>query len=261
MKNEELSRDHERAFRTQYAERKERLHGVDTLTAGTPGSIKRHVIRGSPQVCRVYDARPGDRREAWVAAEAADTATATADQWIEFARWVKTQVKHLHSIGFQVADKNVAKVLTELHNEGLFEAVLVLVGTLNIMALHNEMGIVAVTARTQDIDLARRQPLQLGAPLSQLVTRKGTGLGFLSVPGFPAHLPSSTASTSGREGLRVDWLVPGPNLGEIVAVPELKWSAQTIPYFQYLLDRPERAWMLAGSHCIPIRLPQAVRMV
>ena len=136
-----------------------------------------------------------------------------------------------------------------------------LVGTLNMMALHNEMGIVAVTARTQDIDLARRQPLQLGAPLSLLATRKGTSLGFLSVPGFPAHLPSSTASTSGCEGLRVDWLVPGPNLGEIVAVPELKWSAQTIPYFQYLLDRPERAWMLAGSHCIPIRLPQAVRMV
>ena len=117
MKNEELSRDHERAFRTEYAELKERLHSVDTLTAGTlgkpgkPGSIKRRVIRGSPQVCRVTYARPGDRGEAWVAAEAADTATATAYQWIEFARWVETQVKHLHSVGFQVADKIVAKVL------------------------------------------------------------------------------------------------------------------------------------------------------
>lgn len=261
MKPSELFHTQELAFRTQYAELKERLRGVGTLSAGSPGTIKKRVVNGSPQYYRVYYATPGDRRDEWVAAASDDAATVAAYEQVEFAQWVERQIKALRLLGFQVADKNVAKVLIELHNVHLFDAGLLLVGTLGVMAWYNELGIAAVTPRTQDIDLARRQPLKLGAPLSLLDTLKETGLNFLAVPGFPSHTPSSTASTHGREGLRVDLLVPGMELGKIVAVPELTWSAQMIPYFEYLLEAPESAWMLAGSHCIPVRLPQAARLV
>jgi hypothetical protein len=65
----------------------------------------------------------------------------------------------------------------------------------------------------------------------------------------------------GAEGLRVDMLAPGPILGEIVEVPELKWHAQAIPFYDYLLDGSRAAAMLAGGHCIPIMLPQVTRMI
>jgi hypothetical protein len=65
----------------------------------------------------------------------------------------------------------------------------------------------------------------------------------------------------GAEGLRVDILAPGPILGEIVAVPELEWHAQAIPFYGYLLEDSRMAAMLAGGHCIPIMLPQAARMI
>jgi hypothetical protein len=46
-----------------------------------------------------------------------------------------------------------------------------------------------------------------------------------------------------------------------VRVPELEWAAQTIPHYDYLLESPEPAAVLAGWHCIPVRVPQAARMV
>ena len=82
-----------------------------------------------------------------------------------FAEWASAQVSALRKLGFQVADKATARVLVELHNRQAFGAGLVLTGTLACMAWLNELGSIAVTARTLDIDLARRQQLKLGAPL------------------------------------------------------------------------------------------------
>jgi hypothetical protein len=44
-------------------------------------------------------------------------------------------------------------------------------------------------------------------------------------------------------------------------IPELQWSAQAVPHYDYLLAEPEPGAMLAGGHCIPLRLPQAARFV
>lgn len=55
----------------------------------------------------------------------------------------------------------------------------------------------------------------------------------------------------GAEGLRVDVLVPGEELGGIQPVPELAWQAQAVPFFDYLLDAPHASAVLAGGHCIP----------
>lgn len=155
----------------------------------------------------------------------------------------------LRKLGFQVAHKAVARVLVELHNQGAFEAGLVLVGTLGYMAWLNGLGVIAVAARTQDIDLARRQPLKLASVVPVMRSMQATDLPFFAVPG----LPSSKASTSVK--------LPGRTLGAIVRVPELPWAAQSVPHYDYLLEDPERAAMLCGGQCIPLRLPQAARMV
>jgi hypothetical protein len=78
---------------------------------------------------------------------------------------------------------------------------------------------------------------------------------------MPSHKPSTSVKLPGAEGLRIDMLAPGPLLGEIIAVPELDWHAQTIPFFDYLLEGSRPAAMLAGGHCIPIMLPEATRMI
>jgi hypothetical protein len=180
---------------------------------------------------------------------------------MDFAGWAAAQVTSLRKLEFQTADKATARVLVELHNLQAFEAGLILVGTLGYMAWLNELGAIAVTARTLDIDLARRQKLKLAAPLPFLDTMKDTGLPFVAVPGLPSTAPSTSIKLPGVEGLRVDVLAPGKVLGATIEVPELKWVAQAIPYYDYLLAETERGAMLAGGHCVPLRLPQAARLV
>ncbi|SCC94151.1 hypothetical protein THIX_60209 [Thiomonas sp. X19] len=45
----------------------------------------------------------------------------------------------------------------------------------------------------------------------------------------------------------VDMLVPGKRLGDVVRVPELLWSAQTIPHLDYRLEASDPGAMLAGG--------------
>ena len=41
----------------------------------------------------------------------------------------------------------------------------------------------------------------------------------------------------------------------------MEWHAQTIPYFDYMLEDSRRAVLLAGGQCIPVSLPRAERMI
>jgi hypothetical protein len=129
------------------------------------------------------------------------------------------------------------------------------------MSWLNEYGAVATAARTQDVDLARRQSLKLATPISFLSSMRATQMPFMRVPGMPSGKPSTSVKLPGAEGLRVDILAPGLMLGQIVALPELEWHAQAIPFYDYLLEDSHRAAMLAGGHCIPVLLPDMPRML
>lgn len=256
-----LYRAHELAFRTQYAELKERTLGAGELLPGTPGSLALRSGSGRAYWYRVFYTLPRKAWEELVCKEGDEHALNAMRQRIDVAGWAAAQVIALRKLEFQVADKATARVLVELHNRRAFEAGLILVGTLAYMAWLNELGAIAVTARTLDIDLARRQKLKLAAPLPFLATMKNTGLPFVAVPSLPSTAPSTSVKLPGVEGLRVDVLAPGKVLGAAIKVPELEWIAQAIPYYDYLLADAERGAMLAGGHCIPVRLPQAARFV
>ena len=180
---------------------------------------------------------------------------------MHFSEWSQAQVVAQRKLGFQVADKQTARVLVELHNLGAFEAGLVLLVTLGYMAWLNELGAIAVTARTHDIDLARHQRLKLAAPISFLSTLQASGLPFVAVPGMPSSKPSTSVKLPGVQALRVDVLAPGQPIGTIIQIPELDWAAQAVPHYDYLLEAPEPGALLAGGQCIPIRLAQAGRLV
>lgn len=256
-----LFRPQELAFRTQYAELKERSLQAGPLLPGTPGTLYLRSGTGSGYWYRVYYAVPGKQAETLVCREDDKAARQAMQERIDFANWSTTQVSSLRKLGFQVADKPVARVLVELHNLGAFEAGLVLVGTLAYMVWLNELGAIAVSARTQDVDLARRQMLKLAAPVEFLKTMQATGLPFAEVPGLPSSQPSTSVKLPGVQGLRIDILAPGAPLGHVIQIPELAWAAQAVPHYDYLLADPEPAALLAGGHCIPLRLPQAARLV
>ena len=256
-----LYRTHELAFRTQYAELKERARAAGKLLVGTPGTLTQRSGTGYEYWYRVYYPVPKTQAEDLVGSVDDDESYQSMRARIEFSAWMTKQVANLRQLQFQVADKKVANVLVELYNREMFQAGLVVVGTLAYMAWLNEYGAIAVAARTQDVDLARRQHLKLGAPVSFLSSIQATRLPFTSIPGMPSHEPSTSVKLPGREGLRVDVLAPGTTLGATVRVPELDWHAQTVPYYDYLLGDSRRAAILAGGHCVPVALPNAERMI
>lgn len=256
-----LFRRQELAFRTQYAELKERTRAAGPLLPGTPGTLALRRGTGRPYWYRVFYPVPGKQSEELVGREDDPAALSAMRERIAFAEWSALQVSSLRKLGFQVADKPVARVLVELHNRGAFEAGLVLVGTFAYLAWLNEFGAVVAAARTQDIDLARHQPLKLAAPLSFLQALDATALPFVAVPGMPSEQPSTSVKLPGLQGLRIDVLTAGRTLGRVVRIPELDWHAQTVPHYDYLLADPEPAAFLAGGHCVPVRLPQAARLV
>jgi hypothetical protein len=111
------------------------------------------------------------------------------------------------------------------------------------------------------VQLARRQALKLATTVSFLAAMHATQLPFVLIPGLPSKNPSTSVKLPGAEGWRVEILAPGPILGEIVALPELDWHAQTVPFYDYLLEGSRAAAALAGGHCIPILLPDAARII
>lgn len=129
--------------------------------------------------------------------------------------------------------------MVELHNKLVLEAGLTLVGTLAYMCWLNELGVTAVAARTQDIDLAARQHLKLGAPASFLEIVQATRLGFVPIPGTPSRKPSTSVKRRGSGGLRVDLLTHGSKLGRSVPVPQLDWHAQDEDLSDSLDDLPK----------------------
>ena len=256
-----LYRPHELSFRTQYAEVKERSRAAGKLLPGTPGRLVLRTGTGYGYWYRGYYSVPGQETEDFVCKDGDDEALQAVKEQMELANWTARQTRDLRKLEFQVADKTVARVLVELHNAGLFESGLVLVGTLCYMAWLNELGVKAVAARTQDIDLARRQRLKLAVPLPFLDTIEATKLRFSPVPGMPSRAPPTSVKRPGADQLRIDVLTDGSALGRTVAIPELQWHAQTVPFYDYLLEQPHEAGVLAGGHCVPVKLPAPERLL
>jgi hypothetical protein len=248
-------------FHTQYAEAKERARTELALLPGTPGTLTLRTITGQSYWYRRYKAVAGKEVEDFVCRQDDEAARQSMQERIDAALWMRSQVRQLRTLGMQVADKDAARLLVELHNRRLFAGGLVLVGTLAFMSLLNDLGAVAIAARTQDIDLARRQALKLAAPVPFLETVQATLLQFFPVPGLAPSAPSTSVKRPGAEGLRVDVLAPGEVLGEVKPAPGLVWHAQTVPFFDYLLRGPRAGAVLAGGHFIPANLPDPARFV
>jgi hypothetical protein len=180
---------------------------------------------------------------------------------VELARALAAGSSRLRVLGFQRIERKPAAVLGALFNRGLFEAGLVLIGSHAYGALLNDCGVIAAGYRTQDIDLARAQRLELALPpemgFAELLEE--SGLEFVPVPGMPSRRPSTSYKIPGREALAVDLLVPGRAAGETAPVEELRTHAQTIPLLDFLVDEATDSVVLSPNQVVPVKLPSAER--
>ena len=261
MGNGSLYSLHETPIRSLYAEVKARASATEDLLPGTPGTLVKRAGTGHEYWYRSYYPVPKQRSEQFVGTASNSTAYDAMQRRIAGSEWTAKQVAALSKLGYQVADKGVASVLVELHNRKAFDAGLVVVGGLAYMAWLNEYGASATVMRTQGIDLARQHALKLAPPVSFLSAMQATHLPFAAMAGAPNNKASTAVKLPGAEGLCVDLFAPGAILGEIVPVRELDWHARAIPYYDYLLERTHAAAILAGGHCIPVKLPEITRMI
>lgn len=247
--------------RSLYADVLERANTGGELLPGTPGTLVKRAGTGHEYWYRSHSPAPRKRSEQFVCTASDSAAYEAMQSRIASSEWTAKQVAELAKLGYQVADRSVAGVLVELHNRGIFRAGMVVVGTLAYMSRLNEYGAVAAATGAQHVKLARRQTLKLPTTISFLSAMHATQLPLAVIPSVPRKNPSTSMKLPGAEGRRVEVFAPGPILGEIVALPELDWHAQTVPFYDYLLEGSRAGVALAGGHCIPVLLPDAARMI
>lgn len=257
MKPAALFYPNQPAFRQQYAAIKEQSLTVGALLPGTPGTLQLRRGTGYAYWYRVYYPVPGKQAETLVGRENDSAAESAMRARMDFAESMTRQVGMLRKLGFQVADKISARVLVELHTLGTFEAGLLLAGKLGCIAWLNELG-ARLRPPAGEPPISPR--LELVAPASFLSQPLAAALPLVTAAESTSGLPPRTAfALPGLAPMPTDILVAGSCFGSAVQGPG--WSATTIPDHDYLIADPTSGALLAGGQCIPVRLPQAARLV
>jgi hypothetical protein len=250
----------EAAIRSLYTEVKERARGVAELLPGTPGTLVKRSGTGHEYWYRSYYPAPRKRSEQFVGTVSNTAAYENMQSRIAHSDWTSKQVAVLGKFGYLVADKLVAGVLVEMHNRGVFRAGMVVSGALAYATWLNEFGAIAPVPKTQEhLQLARRQPLKLPIAATFASIMQATQLSLTETAPGSRKQPSTSIIVGGS--LTVDLVAPGAISGEVIALPELAYHAQTIPFHGYLLEASRGAVILAGGHCIPVMLPDPARII
>jgi hypothetical protein len=254
---------HDAAGHARYQALKQLARSQPRVLQGAPGILKRRTRGGTEYWAREFNRADGRKADEHLGTVDAVPAARVEEirAAIGLARALVEGSSALRLFGYQRLERRTAAVLAALFNHGLFPAGLTLVGSHAYASLVNELGIAAPAFATQDIDVARGEPLQIALPAGVDFARilADSGLEFVAVPGMPSRRPSASFKVPGVDALSVDLLVPGATLGRVVALPELKAHAQQVPLLGFLLEQPVEAIALGPNHVVPVRVPAPER--
>jgi hypothetical protein len=258
-----LYRRHDSAAQTKYQDLKRLAYSQHRVLTGTPGTLKQRTQSGNQYWVREYIRVDGKKTDEYLG-PVNSVNKAVVDKLaaaIDLAKALASGSGNLRLFGYQRIDRNPAAVLQVFFNRGLTQGGLVLVGSHAYGSLLNELGINAPSYKTQDIDVARAQPLSIALPeaFSFQALLNETGLTFVPVPGMPSHKPSASFKLPGAQTLAVDLLVPGKKTGDIVQVKELGAYAQAIPLLDFLIEDGVDSVVLSPNQVIPVRVPSPER--
>lgn len=255
---------HDAASHARYQALKPLARSQRRILPGAPGMLKRRTRRGTEYWVREFNGTSGKADEhLGTVAAVDDLRLREAQAEIDLAKALMAGSSALRLFGYQRLGRRTAAVLAALYNHGLFRAGLTLVGAHAYGILLNEYGVSAPAYSTQDIDLGRRQPLQIALP-DDLDFRRilgESGFAFVPVPGMPSRQPSGSFKVPGVDTLSVDLLVPGKTLGTVVALDELRTHAQEVPLLDFLLAAPVEAIAVGPNHVVPVKVPAPERFV
>jgi hypothetical protein len=256
-------RKHDPATQAYFEEVRQLAHSQRSVLPGTPGTLKQRTQSGNRYWVREYIRVDGKKTDEYFGPVATvdKAAISSVSKQIELAKALMAGSRRLRLLGYQRIDKKPSAVLAILFNKGLLNAGITLVGSHAYGVLLNDMGVIAPSYKTQDLDLARGERLSIALPTGSSFQSllRDTGLNFVPVPGMPSHKPSSSFKLPGGEIFAVDLLAPGETIGSVLPVPELATHAQAIPLLDFLIADPIDAVAVSSNHIIPVRVPSPER--
>jgi len=252
------------SFRTAYAQAKELAFAQREVPLVTPGAIQIETRGKSRFVYRYrYDAA-GKRVVEYLGPEGGEETNARVEavsDEIRSGEAFSNASRDLRKVGFYSADNSTIVTVARLFNAGVFGGGALLVGSHAFGALMNELGASVPFPRTEDVDIARANRIEIAALPEGgfLALLQETGLPFVEVPALKRGAPSTSFKVRGR-ALKVDLLVPakGEPYRE-VRIPELKAYAVGLPYFGYLLEDPVQSVLIGRDRIVPVLVPNAGR--
>ncbi len=254
---------HGSSLATLYGDVENYARGIDIAFPGTAGSVlERRNAGGFRFYARQFYDGAGKKREQYLAGPVDDPqAMKRADETRRKIEELKQVVPHLRLLGregFNLVDPKTYATLASLHNNGLFHAGAVLVGSHAYGALLNQLGARAAPYATQDVDIARPTRVAFAKlpGKSFLETLRESGIAFFEIPQLNKRKPGTSFKEPGRSFFQVDLLVPSSsNEVRTVPVPELKAHATALPHLAYLLGESQDCVVLAREGCCGVRVP------
>lgn len=247
-------------LQTSFSEVKRQASEQPFVLVGTPGSLSVREVKGRKFTYRQFYDAQGSKAAEYVGPaddpKADERAQAIRAQ-IELANALSKEVRLLAHHGYVRADRRAVAVLAALANRNLFRGGAVLVGSHAYGALLNELGVRAAAFSTEDVDIARGEPLPIATDVDFAHILSESTVPLHPVPGFDPRLPPSSFKTPGRDRFHVDLLVPGRGK-EVTTkiVPEWRAYASALPHLGYLLSEPIQTVVLGREGVVPVVVPK-----
>jgi hypothetical protein len=257
---------HSLLMQTAYSDAKRRASEQTFVLVGSAGSVSEREVNGRRFYYRQFYDAEGKKAADYLGPvgqpQGEARARAVRDE-IDLAGALHVDVRELARAGYCRVDRRTSAILAALANHELFRAGAVLVGSHAFGVLLNELGARAAAYQTEDIDVARAQPLRIALAAESSFERMlaDSTVPLHPVPGFDRKTPASSYKTPGASRLRVDLLAParGSDIGTL-PVPELRAHATALPFLSYLLTDPIDAVVL-GQSVVPVTVPSPERFV
>jgi hypothetical protein len=267
MATRSLYLPHSAALTALYGDLEIYARSIRSAFIGTAGSVlERKNAQGFRFYAHQYYDGTGKKVERYLAGPigdpAADDIAVRMRARIAELKEIVPSLRLLGREGFNLVDPRVYATLASLHNERLFAAGAVLIGSHAYGALLNQLGVRAAQYYTRDVDIARAAKLALGeAPRkSFLEALQGSGIAFAEIPQLDKRKPGTSFKEPGKSLFQVDLLVPSDSEEvRTVPVPELQAHATALPYLRYLLGESQESMILAREGCCMLRVPTPER--
>ncbi len=258
---------HDRALTLVYAEAERLARESASVFVGTPGTV---VERTNTSGVRFYvhKANDGSRktRERYlgvVGSEEGDRRAIELQEQIAEMKALTGSLRLLSREGYVHCSPPVFATLAALHNHGLFDAGLVLIGSHAYGLLLNQLGVRATPYATDDIDLARPSPLRLHVPLKAglLGVLKTSGIDLVEVAGLRRSEAPTSYKRRGSSPFHIDLVAPSTgNDDGVLAVPELSAHATMLPQLEFLVAESQWCAALSRTGVCRVRVPLPERL-